>query len=73
MEYIDNFNRGIEFHGNYQSNQTLLLTQIEKLETTATTGSIETSKEEKKEFAKQSHAHNLTNQKFKELFPELCK
>ncbi|KAJ3325306.1 Ubiquitin-conjugating enzyme E2 6 [Blyttiomyces sp. JEL0837] len=42
------------------------------LEDTATTGSIKTTKEEKRLFSKKSHAYNLANPKFQSVFPEYC-
>ncbi|CEP13105.1 hypothetical protein [Parasitella parasitica] len=38
----------------------------------ATTGSIKTSDHEKKMYAARSHMWNLKNQKFRDVFPELC-
>ncbi|KAJ3175724.1 Ubiquitin-conjugating enzyme E2 6, partial [Irineochytrium annulatum] len=42
------------------------------LEETPTTGSIKTSIEERRVLAKNSHAWNLQNPKFRAVFPELC-
>ncbi|KAI8806503.1 ubiquitin-conjugating enzyme/RWD-like protein [Cladochytrium replicatum] len=42
------------------------------LEDTRTTGSITTSTDEKRLFARKSHEWNLKNQKFREIFPEFC-
>ncbi|KAL7310130.1 Ubiquitin-conjugating enzyme E2 6 [Mucor circinelloides] len=39
----------------------------------ATTGSIKTSVHEKKMYAARSHLWNMKNQKFREVYPELCK
>jgi hypothetical protein len=36
-----------------------------------TTGSVKTSVDEKKALAKVSHAHNIQNKKFRDLFPEV--
>ncbi|KAI7887616.1 ubiquitin-conjugating enzyme/RWD-like protein [Mucor mucedo] len=38
----------------------------------ATTGSIKTGVNEKKMYAARSHMWNIRNQKFREVFPELC-
>ncbi|GAA5803600.1 ubiquitin-conjugating enzyme E2 6 [Helicostylum pulchrum] len=38
----------------------------------ATTGSIKTGNNEKKMYAARSHLWNIRNQKFREVFPELC-
>jgi len=40
------------------------------LESTATLGSIETTDEEKRQLARQSHEFNVKDQIFAELFPE---
>eukprot|EP00128_Syssomonas_multiformis_P010894 Colp12_sorted_trinity150504_noHs@8017 len=42
------------------------------LENTPTTGSVETTVEVKRDFARKSHTANLVNPIFRELFPELC-
>ncbi|KAJ3164023.1 Ubiquitin-conjugating enzyme E2 6 [Geranomyces variabilis] len=42
------------------------------LEDAPTTGSIKTTTAEKRIYAHKSHAVNLTNARFKEVFPELC-
>ncbi|GAN10580.1 conserved hypothetical protein [Mucor ambiguus] len=39
----------------------------------STTGSIKTSVHEKKMYAARSHLWNVKNQKFREVYPELCK
>lgn len=36
-----------------------------------TTGSVKTSDDDKKALAKVSHAHNIANKKFRDLFPEV--
>ncbi|KAJ3176138.1 Ubiquitin-conjugating enzyme E2 6 [Geranomyces variabilis] len=42
------------------------------LEDAPTTGSIKTTTAEKRVYAQKSHAVNLANARFKEVFPELC-
>ena len=38
-----------------------------------TTGSVKTSDDDKKALAKVSHAHNISNKKFRDLFPEVSR
>ncbi|KAJ3016611.1 Ubiquitin-conjugating enzyme E2 6 [Thoreauomyces humboldtii] len=42
------------------------------LEDAPTTGSVKTTLDEKRIYAIKSHQHNLGNNRFKEVFPELC-